>query len=116
MENKKIEIVILENIPKLNTLYKTSKYGKIYKSQKGKSFCENFKNIIKLENLIETDIKVTIEMSVKRNCDIDCLLKCLLDAMNGNIYKDDMQITELNVKKHLVKDKKDVKTFINIFW
>jgi Holliday junction resolvase RusA-like endonuclease len=54
-------------------------------------------------------------MYIKRNVDIDAILKCLLDAMNNVIYKDDSQITELIIKKYLVNDKNDVKTFIEIF-
>jgi Holliday junction resolvase RusA-like endonuclease len=114
-EKQKILIDIKDNIPKLNQLYRMSKYGKIYKSKQGKDFCEKFKNDYKMENLITSNVKISIEMYIKRNVDIDAILKCILDAMNNVIYKDDSQITELIIKKYLVNDKNDIKTFIEIF-
>lgn len=38
--------------------------------------------------------------------DIDNIVKIILDAMNGIAFKDDTQITKLNVEKHIQSKKK----------
>jgi Holliday junction resolvase RusA-like endonuclease len=49
-------------------------------------------------------ITITITVTNKRRFDIDGCLKSLLDALNGIVWKDDSQITELKVSKRLSKE------------
>lgn len=37
----------------------------------------------------------------RKDYDIDALLKLLFDSLNGLAYKDDKQIVDLRVRKHL---------------
>lgn len=111
---QQLQFTITEPIPCLNTMYRTNKYNRIYKSTKAKTFCEYFKLNHQQENLIDGKIKLSITFYSNRDFDIDGKLKCLLDAMNEVIYKDDNQIYELNIKKVLVSKKADIKTDIDI--
>ena len=107
-------ITINKPIPKLNTLYRTNKFNHIYKSTKSKEFCDYIKQNYQQVHLFENNIIMKLDFYVNRDCDIDSMLKCLLDSFNEVIYKDDKQIYELNIKKHLVKSKNDVKTIVQI--
>jgi Holliday junction resolvase RusA-like endonuclease len=63
-------------VPTLNSLYRTNKFQKVYKSAKAKEFCEYVNTTFKQEELIEGDIKVVIDLFISRDCDIDAKLKC----------------------------------------
>jgi Holliday junction resolvase RusA-like endonuclease len=104
-----------ENIPVLNTLYRTNKFNKIYKSTKAKEFTEFIKTTFQQEELIDGDLKLDINLFISRDCDVDAKLKCLLDALQGTVFKNDSQIFELSVKKHLVIGKKNVRTNVEIY-
>ena len=57
----------------------------------------------KQNKILEGHIKFYMDIDVKKekSPDIDALLKQLLDALQGLCYKDDKQILDLRVRKHL---------------
>lgn len=101
-------------IPNLNSMYRTNRRHNVYKSTKAKEFTQFFASTYQQDVLLTGNLRLDIAFYIKRDTDIDAKLKCLLDAMNNVIYKDDIQITELNLKKFVVKDKQDIKTTVSI--
>lgn len=108
-------IIINLNIPNLNTLYKTNRFNRIYKSTKGKEFSEYVKNNFQRNEILKQKLYIKISFKIKRDCDIDAKLKVLLDSMNNVIYTDDSQIYKLKVEKIIVKKTDDVNTKIDIY-
>lgn len=50
-------------------------------------------------NLLTSDLIVHIHTYYPRKHDVDSFIKFILDSLQGIIYKNDGQITELHVKK-----------------
>lgn len=63
--------------------------------------------------ILTQDVCLYIKLYYPRTIDIDSVLKPTMDALNGIIWKDDKQVTELFVrkKKH---DKKDYRIEIKV--
>jgi len=92
--------------PSVNSYWRTScrgKFPRVYISSKGKKFKEALGLIAKskIKSPLKADIRLKIEYHItgKVGKDIDNILKAILDSLNGIVYEDDKQITELSVKK-----------------
>jgi len=58
----------------------------------------------KQNKMLQGNLTMKIDFCIKkgaRNNDVDNSLKLLLDALQGLCYKDDMQIIQLEIRKHL---------------
>lgn len=57
--------------------------------------------------MVDGDVKAVLEFHCpdRRKVDVDNLTKTVLDALNGLAYRDDAQITRLEVDKHLGCDR-----------
>jgi Holliday junction resolvase RusA-like endonuclease len=92
--------------PSLNNIYRRKRNGKVYKSSPHRELERDVKSLLKDMELTYFD-KENIKMSVifllkgKRNPDCDNLCKSLLDLLQGSIYKNDKQITELHLYKFI---------------
>ena len=89
--------------PSVNTCFRTYK-GRVIKSKLYREFNKQMEIYFaeKKYEILEGDIKVDIVFykTTKRKYDIDNRLKALLDSIEGTVFIDDCQITELTVKKH----------------
>lgn len=89
--------------PSVNQIWINKPKGR-YKSKKGKEFEKIAKYQLKqqYEGEILTEklkIKIWLYFKTKAKRDIDNYNKAILDSMTGIIYKDDVLIEELNIKK-----------------
>jgi len=97
--------------PPLNACYRPTMRGghySIYKSKEAKEwqeYCGLTVNKYLLDHKLEVDLDkkdkfaLEVDLYLKRDRDIDSSLKLLLDALEGQIYVNDKQVTELKVKK-----------------
>lgn len=91
--------------PSVNSLYKRSRNGRVYMSEKGKAFKEEVAVMLYNQGFRHGDppldkgpIGVDVRLCRPRNnADTDNVLKVLLDACEGWLYTDDKQIVELHV-------------------
>lgn len=58
-----------------------------------------FFEVPKSANQSEKDLMLQNKINPTKKPDIDNIVKIILDAMNGVAFKDDIQITKLNVEK-----------------
>lgn len=110
--------------PSLNTYYRMYK-GKMLISEKGRGYIRLIGDTLMLptcsgekwtrEPLIgNLSVRILVYFPDKRKRDLDNLLKALLDALQKNgLYKDDSQITELEIVKRFVV-KKNGEIFLTI--
>ena len=87
--------------PTTNASFKVGK-GRFYQTQEYKDYKLLARQFIPQGTVPikrRYDVRLEIAFHVTRDRDIDSGLKCLLDAFNGVLYEDDMQITELDVIK-----------------
>lgn len=100
----------LNHIPTLlNNLYipivKPNGKPSIIKNKEAKEFTKyvHFKCLQQKVKPIETDVSFYMDILIckRKNYDIDGLLKLLFDSFNTFAYKDDKQIVDLRVRKHL---------------
>ena len=103
---------ILSIPPSVNHMYGRTRFGKTYKTIKGKDWQEEaaweLKISAKGEKTPFDKIKVTMEVFFpdNRNRDIDNLLKLTGDAIQeSGVVKNDADIWEWNVKKNLDREK-----------
>ena len=106
---------IAQPIPTLNKLYRTNKNNIIYKSTEAKEFDTYIKSTFKQDIMYDGKLKMDILFYINRNSDIDARLKTLLDAFQGVIYINDMQIYEMCIKKELVKGKQNISTNVKFY-
>ena len=68
----------------------------------------------KQNKMLEGHLLFYMDIDVKKvkSPDIDALLKQLFDALEGLCYKNDNQILDLRVRKHLNQDKDKITIFI----
>jgi len=68
----------------------------------------------KMDKMLEGDIRFLMDIDVKKvkSPDIDALLKQLFDALEGLCYKNDRQILDLRVRKHLNQGEDKITIFI----
>jgi len=92
--------------PSVNAYWRTScngKFPRVYISTKGKEFKEAMSWIAKqhIKTPLKNDVSLEIEYHITAivGKDIDNILKAILDSLNGIVYEDDKQITELAVRK-----------------
>lgn len=92
----------------LNQLYiPVVKNGKpsIVKNKNSKEFVEHIKMLCLQQRIKPSSKEVSFYMDIlickRKDYDIDALLKLLFDSLNGLAYKDDKQIVDLRVRKHL---------------
>ena len=100
-------ITIKDLPPSCNILYKRTRKGNIYVNPKVTAFKELVKKLLP-DDLEVTDKKLKVDIvfdGCRKNSDIDNLLKVLLDSLNKIVYKDDKQIFQMTVTKHLGKEK-----------
>lgn len=88
--------------PPLNTVYRTTRNGRMYKSHEAKDYAKDIATQLELEEIVLGDISLEIDFFINRDRDIDSGLKVLLDALQDVLYKNDSQITVLNVTKQKV--------------
>jgi hypothetical protein len=110
-----LTLAINQPIPTLNKLYRTNKNNIVYKSNDAKNFDTYIKTTYKQDIIYDDKMKLDITFFINRNSDIDARLKVLLDAFEGVIYENDIQIYELCIHKELVKGKANVKTIIMFY-
>lgn len=89
--------------PSLNAYLRTTRQGRIYKTEEAKAYQMKVKLLALTAGIrpIEKD-EVCVMLSVfrpQRRGDLDNSLKVLLDALNGVAYTDDGQIGELIVAR-----------------
>lgn len=102
-------ILQVDNIPiLLNRLYiPIVKNGKacIIKNKKSKEFVKYMEMLCLKQKIKPTSKEISFYMDIlickRKDYDIDSLLKLLFDSLNGLAYKDDKQIVDLRVRKHL---------------
>ena len=90
--------------PRINAMYKTTKYGGFYKSQQAKEWIDlAILSLIpyrtKYKMIEDFPIKISADFYFKRDRDIDSSIKSLLDLLQNRIYRNDSQINELNIRK-----------------
>lgn len=61
------------------------------------------------EDIFVGNLRLEIETTYPRKHDVDAFAKVILDSLNGIVYKDDGQISELLIKKKIVKGKSGAK-------
>lgn len=92
-------------------IYKTTcrnRFASVYLSAEGKAIKESFAKQLK-QQWKEEPLKGDVRLSIvffhgdNRKRDIDNFTKGLLDSMNGIIFTDDNQITELYLRKEIDK-------------
>ena len=103
----------------LNRLYiPIIKDGKpsIVKNKNSKEFVNYIKALCIKQRVKPLNKEISFYMDVlickRKEYDIDALLKLLFDSLNGLAYKDDKQIIDLRVRKHL--NQKEDKLIIKI--
>jgi len=113
--NNQILQLELTNLTLLNKLYiPICKNGKaaIVKNKQAKEFIKyvRFECLRQRIKPIQGDLSFRCDICIKnrKNFDIDAVLKLLFDSLNGYAYKDDKQIVELIVRKHLDKKKDEI--------
>lgn len=100
-------IIIPFKVPSLNSLYRMSKFNKIYMTPVGKKYKNDVAEYIKnyYPYLIKYNgaVKLSIKFYLKGNLlqDLDNLLKVLLDSLNDILYVDDKQVFEITCSKHI---------------
>lgn len=86
--------------PSTNTLWKTNRSGRMYKTQKHKEYVRDVRNICVSKRVTPIDGEVgmvVVWYRESRRRDIDSPIKTLLDSLNGFAYYDDKQISELSI-------------------
>lgn len=59
-------------------------------------------------------VRLVFHLGNNRRVDLDNLSKCVLDGLNGIVFKDDMQVCELILKKFVINPAHN-KTGVNVF-
>jgi len=98
--------ITLKGEPKsTNHIYKYSKKSGMYMTSKGRKLKEDYQKQLQaqfrgdlLECMLKLDIKIFYRTKYKR--DWDNCLKVLMDALEGMIIKDDVQIQDARVRKY----------------
>lgn len=89
--------------PSVNSCFRNYK-GRVIKSKLYREFNQQMELYFtdKKYEILKGDIKVDIIFykTTKRKYDIDNRLKALLDCIEGKVFIDDCQISELTVRKH----------------
>ena len=108
MPQLKIDLAI--NVPSVNhyCISTISKQGKVlrFPNKQAKDFKkaiqDTFKQAYPAHVPIGGDVEVVISLGFKtpQTHDVDNYAKVPLDAMNGVVYQDDKQITQLTLKKY----------------
>lgn len=60
-------------------------------------------------------VRMIFILGNSRRVDLDNLSKCVLDGLNGIVFNDDMQVSELNLKKTVVDKKSGMRVGVNVF-
>ena len=98
-----METFKLDLPPALNSVYRSAYInGHVvtYKSKEAKAYCEYVQYTLSRVKPTDSNVHLHFEFLFRRDRDIDSSLKVLLDAFSGYIYKDDKQITRLDVWKY----------------
>ena len=89
--------------PSVNACYRSYR-GKVCKSKLYREYEQKMKLYLSLQTfeIMEGDIKLDIDFYKKgnRKYDIDNRLKALFDTLEGTVFLNDNQITEIHVKKY----------------
>lgn len=99
-----------------NQIYRSGR-GNYYMNKKGKAKKDEYVWKIRKQykgEVIEDHVLVEIHLyfTDKRRRDVDNYLKLILDAIEGEIYKDDSQIKRLTIRKHL--DQEEAKAEVSV--
>lgn len=95
--------------PAINRTYHTG-HGRFYKSREAHDWQELAAYILvsqwKHQPALTGNVIVALDMYFNRNSDIDSRIKIVLDTLQmAKVIKNDMDITELFVRKHITKVK-----------
>src|SRR3990167_6563237 len=104
-----LQITIKGVPPSLNSLYRISKYGKMYLTKEGKDFKNRVQDFLMFRFDIkkhypkpsEQPFQLEITYYLEKLIDIDNLQKILLDSLQRLIYINDKQITKLTVERKI---------------
>lgn len=107
-----LSLEIEEIPPTVNNVWRhTFKGGfvRVYTTKEGKEFTRRLSQKVPKSLFLPYlgDLRAVIHLTfpTKRKCDVDNYNKVVLDALNGKVYNDDSQITELHVYKSYEKNK-----------
>jgi len=114
MLQNKITIEIQEKPPSVNHIY-GHRGRMVYLTKEGRDFKERLaskipKSIRPFEGPVKVEIELTFPNNLRR--DIDNYSKGILDSLNKKVFIDDSQITELIIKKHVEKNKPNIKIIV----
>lgn len=115
---KSVTIEIQEKPPTVNHIWKHMVRGGfaiVYLTKEGRDFKERLaskipRDIRPFEGPVKVEIELTFPNHLRR--DIDNYSKGILDAMNKKVFIDDSQITELIIRKHVEKNKPNIKIIV----
>lgn len=84
--------------PRLNSLYRPVKRGRIVLSAEGKAYKAYVRAMVYGAEKLTGAVAVSMRVYRGRKAgDIDSFQKAVLDAFSGTVYEDDGQIVELHV-------------------
>lgn len=95
--------------PSLNKIYRTSRYGRIYKIDEGKAYDEEVKYLVgrpgfNPDDVVGAKVDIDVVFKNKKHPDLDNLLKVLLDSLQGCLYKNDRCINQLSIRSEIGPD------------
>lgn len=86
--------------PSVNSLYKRSRSGQVFKSPEARAFIQQVQYLYGWRMPQSGDIEVSIDLYRPRKTgDIDNIAKVLLDSLQGIAYHNDKQICELHIRR-----------------
>lgn len=117
-----ILVVELAKPPSWNSLYKVSKFGKVYLSKRGKEYKEEAKELIERYRTIKETylepvfVAYTLFTSTPNRSDLDNVLKVLNDSLEySGVIGNDSQIYEIAATKKPVAKRKNERVVVAMY-